>query len=477
MLNTQKKLVLALLCFTFHFANAQEPLVIIKSGHIPKSEIFKLIYVSVEVPKGINGILVEEIYNTGDGQEKNVLNLGIYDPRGSEIGNPKGFRGWSGGAKTSFFINNSTASKGYIAGPIYSGLWKILIYPSDVSDAGIDWTLKIKAIKGKEANLFKSNPAQSAINEIPGWYYGDLHLHTLHSDGKRTAQELVEEAQSKKLNFIISTEHNTNSANLEWGKYNSKDLLIINGLEITSTQFGHWNAIGLSADTYLDWRYAPDEDWIKKMVDKVHQDNGLAIINHPFYNRQMTNNFKYNHNLFDGVEVWNGNWNQFNNAAVNWWNEQLIAVNKLIAIGASDSHVNEGSPNNLGTPQTAIFAQSLSQSDLINGMKKGNVYIRANDSIKIDFEARSGNKKAMLGDILTIGKDQDSFAIHLKVENCKKQMLKIYSNLALLKETILNSDDEDLSFQFNNSNIKFLRVEIRSEKNIMRALKNPVFIT
>ena len=476
MLNINK-IALTLLGFAFQFVNAQDTLVIIKSGHIPKSEIFNVIYVPIEMPNGINSILVDEIYNTGDGEEKNVLNLGIYDPRGSEIGNPTGFRGWSGGAKTSFFINNSVASTGYIAGPIYSGLWKILIYPSDVSDAGIDWKLKIKAIKGKEANLFKSNPAQSTINEIPGWYYGDLHLHTLHSDGKRTARELVEEAQSKNLNFIISTEHNTNSANLSWGNYSTKDLLIINGEEVTSTQFGHWNAIGLNADTYLDWRYAPDEDWIYKMVDKVHQDNGLAIINHPFYNRQMTNNFKYDHNLFDGVEVWNGNWNRLNNAAVNWWNEQLIAGNKLIAIGASDSHVSEGSPHNLGTPQTVIYAQSLSKNNLINGIKNGNVYIRANDSIKINFEARSDDEKAILGDILTIGNDQDSFAIRLKVENCKKQMLKIYSNLGLFKEEILNSDDEEYSFQINNSNIKFLRVEIRSEENIMLALTNPIFIS
>ncbi len=477
MLNTIKFIVLALLSFAFPFANAQDTLVIIKSGHIQKSEIFELIYVPVEIPEGINSISVKEIYNHGEGDEKNVLNMGIYDTRGFEIGNPKGFRGWSGGAKTSFFINNSAASTGYIAGPIYPGLWNILIYPSDISDAGIDWTLEIKAVKGREANLFKPNPAQSTINEIPGWYHGDLHMHTLHSDGKRTAQELVEEAHAKKLDFIISTEHNTNSANLSWGKYNSKHLLIINGVEVTSTKFGHWNAIGLTGDNYIDWRYAPEEGWIIKMVEKVHQDNGLAIINHPFYNIQRTNNFKYDDNLFDGVEVWNGNWNLLNNLAVEWWGERLIAGHRLIAIGASDTHVIEGSPNNLGTPQSVVYAESLSKDDLIKGIKNGKVYIRANDSIKIVFEARSGNEKAMLGDTLKIGKDKYSFTIDIHIENCKKQKLKIYSNLGFFKEAMLNSDEEDLTFQINDSNIKFLRVEIRSEEDNMLALTNPIYIS
>ncbi len=124
-----------------------------------------------------------------------------------------------------------------------------------------------------------------------------------------------------------------------------------------------------------------------------------------------------------------------------------------------------------------VYAESLSKDDIIKGIKNGKVYIRANDNIKIVFEARSGNEKAMLGDILKIGKDLNSFAIDIHIENCKKQKLKIYSNLGFFKEVIINSDVEDLSFQINDSNIKFLRVEIRSEEDNMLAITNPIFIS
>ncbi|MEJ7660168.1 MAG: hypothetical protein WKG07_11375 [Hymenobacter sp.] len=56
-----------------------------------------------------------------------------------------------------------------------------------------------------------------------------MHMHTLHSDGRRTPEELVDEAGAQGLDFLISTEHNTNSANLSWGRYARPNLLVING--------------------------------------------------------------------------------------------------------------------------------------------------------------------------------------------------------------------------------------------------------
>ena len=466
--------VIHLSSFTVAYA---QTFVIVKEGHIEKSEIFNLLYVPIEVPKGINRIAVKEIYNIGDAEAKNVLNIGIYDSRGFEVGNPKGFRGWSGGAKTSFFIANNEASTGYIPGKIHSGTWHILIYPSDITEPGIDWKLEVTLWKGEENEMFQLDAAQNHVNNEPGWYNGDLHMHTLHSDGKRTTKELVEEAKSKNLDFIISTEHNTNSANLSWGKFDSKELLILNGEEVTSTKYGHWNAIGLKAETYIDWRYEPDTDYINKMIDKVHKDDGLAIMNHPFYHKELINTVKYDHSLFDGLEVWNGNWNLLDSIAVAWWHKKLIEGEKLVAIGASDTHVSQGSSNNLGSPQTVVFAKSLSKTDIMKGIKNGNAYIRATDRINVIFEAISGNEKVMPGDVLLVPMDKSSFSIKLDIQNCDGQNLKIYSNLGVFKDMVLSSDKERLSFEINDDKIRFIRLEIRTKENAMLALTNPIFIT
>ena len=45
--------------------------------------------------------------------------------------------------------------------------------------------------------------------QCAGWYRGDLHTHTVHSDGRRRIDEMAEAATSAGLDFIVSTDHNT----------------------------------------------------------------------------------------------------------------------------------------------------------------------------------------------------------------------------------------------------------------------------
>src|SRR5436190_8874989 len=118
-MNTNKPYVLFFaLLFSCHLLNAQHATTIVKTGHIPKKKIFELVYVPFEVPAGITEISVKEKY---ENMPRNVLNMGVYGPQGHELGNVKGFRGWSGGAKKEFFINEEEASTGYIAGKIDPG--------------------------------------------------------------------------------------------------------------------------------------------------------------------------------------------------------------------------------------------------------------------------------------------------------------------------------------------------------------------
>ncbi len=44
---------------------------------------------------------------------------------------------------------------------------------------------------------------------VPAWYRGDLHSHTVHSDGDWTKRELLSAARKAGLDFIAVTDHNT----------------------------------------------------------------------------------------------------------------------------------------------------------------------------------------------------------------------------------------------------------------------------
>lgn len=442
---------------------------VIRKGYIPKDKIFELVYVPFEVPEGTTEIRVKESY---DKMDVNVLNMGVYDARGYK--DIRGFRGWSGGAKKDFFINEATASTGYIPGVINKGTWNILVYPSTIAPAGLNYTLEITLFSGIHKEVFKTSAAAIQINATPGWYRGDLHMHTLHSDGRRTVEELVAEAKDKKLDYIISTEHNTNAANLNWGAYNSKDLLIINGEEVTSTRYGHWNAIGLDNKTLIDWRYNPEDNLVGKEIQKVHHDGGLAIINHPFYDKG-DKTFKFDEREFDGIEIWNGEWNALNALALKWWDELLRKGIKKIAIGASDTHKASGSPNNLGSPQTVVYAQGLAKDAILEGIRSGKVYIAANGKVALQLSVESGGKTVGIGEQLPENKTTIA-TLHVIAKGCENTVMTVIGDKGLLLSRRISGNLQTVDVEVNRKSSAYIRVEIRKADQTMVALTNPVWL-
>lgn len=461
-------LIIFLHLFVFH-VSAQDSVKVIRKGFIPAEKNFELLYVPFEVPAGVTEIRVKERY---DQMNVNVLNMGVYDARGYQ--GTAGFRGWSGGAKKDFFVNEGAASTGYIPGELHAGTWNVLVYPSGIAPEGLNWTLEITLYSGKHQKLAEVLPAATNLNTLAGWYRGDLHMHTLHSDGRRTVDELVAEAKEKKLDYIISTEHNTNAANLSWGRYDAKNLLIINGEEVTSTKYGHWNAIGLDSKTLIDWRYAPEDHVIHEEIRKVHHDGGLAVINHPFYDKG-DKTFKYDENDFDAIEIWNGEWNVLNAAALKWWDGLLRRGIRKIAIGASDTHKSSGSPNNLGSPQTVVYANNLSKDGVVDGIRKAKVYIAAAEGISLELSVKSGGKTVGIGEKLPAGAAADA-QVQVLVRGCENAELSFVGNNGLISNRRLSGNVQKESLSINRKSSTYIRVEVRKADGGMLALTNPVWL-
>ncbi|MFE2438887.1 hypothetical protein ACFXA8_30085, partial [Streptomyces sp. NPDC059409] len=77
------------------------------------------VYVPVEVPRGVREIHVAYTYDrpaVPAGTQGNALDIGLFDERGTDLGG-RGFRGWSGGARTEFFVRADDATPGYVPGP------------------------------------------------------------------------------------------------------------------------------------------------------------------------------------------------------------------------------------------------------------------------------------------------------------------------------------------------------------------------
>src|SRR5262249_10150315 len=125
-----------------------------------------------------------------------------------------GFRGWSGSHKDAFTLTETWATPPYIAGPILPGTWHVLLGPYKVGPRGCEYEVSISFDSapgpprdGGPLEIASQPPVMTAAAE-PGWIRGDLHCHTVYSDGDSWPADMLAEAISRGLDFLGVTDHN-----------------------------------------------------------------------------------------------------------------------------------------------------------------------------------------------------------------------------------------------------------------------------
>ncbi|MBO0871601.1 MAG: CehA/McbA family metallohydrolase, partial [Micromonosporaceae bacterium] len=216
-----------------------------------------------------------------------------------------------------------------------------------------------------------------------GWYRGDLHLHTVHSDGQRTPAELAAAARAAGLDFIASTDHNTSAANRAWSQLRYEGLTVLPGQEVT-TRHGHWLAIGTPTGCSVDWRYSPRDGVFAGHARQVRERGGLVVAAHPAVPLPSAAwEFGFRH--VDAVEVWNGRWGVDDEATLRLWHRLLRRGQRVAAVGGSDSHTPR---QPVGRPQTVVHATDLSTPALLAGLRQGRSYLAESSGVVLRLAAR-----------------------------------------------------------------------------------------
>ncbi len=350
-------------------------------------------YVPFDVPEGVNRIDVNTSHDQFSllGIGRNVLDLGIFGPAGHELGNAEGFRGWSGGARAGFMLSAINATPGYLAGPIDPGRWALALGPVVLNPLGMDWQARVVLTRGVQPSL-RWTPVDRPVPTgrlKADWYRGDLHTHTVHSDGRRRIEEMADVAMAAGLDFVVSTDHNTNAANRAWASTPRHDLEVIAGEEVT-TRHGHWLAIGLPPGGWVDWRYAPRDGVFADYAAKVRAGGGLVVVAHPSVPLPGCA-WEFGYHDVDAIEVWNGMWNVDDELSLRIWHQHLRQGRRIVGVGGSDSHVAE---QPVGRPQTVVYAEDLSSSGLIDGLRHGRCYVAESSEVALALNA-SGDRNVV----------------------------------------------------------------------------------
>ncbi len=463
----------------------------------PQEKGSRYFYIPFDVPKNAKSLTISYEYDKNGGA--NVLDLGVFDARFNDgENNVKGFRGWSGGRRSTIFISENSASHGYVTGKIPTGKWRVILGLYKVAPEGVDVTVKVRfneidsaaqaefdAEKAKtfdfpfNGKVFFNGLRSNGLNDFL-WFRGDLHAHTFYSDGNWTVKSLLDYAASNNLNFIGITEHNTFAHHAEINRLapQYKNLLVLRGEEVT-TYGGHFNVWGLPTGELIDFRVAPkDTDRLQKSIERVRQLNLIASLNHP---TALCGGCDWSYGdwtTMDAVEIWNGAWDLQDEAALKKWDELLQQGKRITAIGSSDSHApplpeyKNGSP--LGTPTTHVGMKNLTQKNLLTAIKAGRVWISANPAdYNLEFSALNG-----LTDIGGIGASLNG-ATRLEFYGNNFPVggsVSLISNgKVLLKEEVKQTEhrfDKEFSVEKN----AYFRLEIRDANSKMLALTNPIYI-
>lgn len=298
-------------------------------------------------------------------EEVNIIDLGLLSPDGAQVGA-------SGSDKREIFISETDATPGYRSCPLAPGRWQIIVGAYKVAPGGVNVTYEI-SFTFKRLRLLK----------------GDLHTHTVGSDGIFTAAELGRRARLHGLDFLAITDHNQMVSRQSLPRI--EGLTLISGIEWTHYR-GHANFLGVDRP-YDEPFFANTPEEVRRRFQSARERGTLIMINHPF---EEGNEFQFDLEElpFDCLNVWNGPMRMQNFQAVALWQSMLEEGKKVPICGGSDYH--RDMPFLYpGAPATCVYARSAGVEDILEALRRGHAYIiYAPDGPTL--EMRAG--KAILGD-------------------------------------------------------------------------------
>ena len=435
------------------------------------------------------------------------LFLTVFDPqayRGTRM-NPAGY----GDITLELQCAAHAASPGALLGPLLPGLWRVMVDIERTVETA-DYTIEVIAEDATAEHMTAATAhgtagaasAGTADATGAGWYRGELHAHSWHSDGKVPVAQVVEAARTYGLDFLALTDHFTNAGWRNLPNANGSGTFFLHGIELTGHR-GHANLHGLRdwVNVYADGPAldphdhpvlvgpadapAAENPWdINAVARAAHAGGGLFCVNHPYAGDLGWRYHEFDWNLADLMEVYHHLEGPHNALALGLWDEQLRAGRRLIGVAGTDSHHPRDARHRLGQCFTYVYAPERSEAGIIAGLRSGRVYASLGPHLEYWAEDADGARIEMGG---TAANDAP---LHLHVALSDLQYL---ATLYLLKNgyyhdsvPVLPGTSASLTFTDTPTTPGYYRLELYADQpgelrryrqpSTLLLLSNPIFV-
>ncbi|MHB9756617.1 CehA/McbA family metallohydrolase [Streptomyces sp. BYX5S] len=319
-----------------------------------------------------------------------------------------------GPRRLTFEVGEGYAGPGCHAGPLPGGEWTIRIDLDRFTQGGT-YELRVyvddaRPAPAPPAHRTRAEPAAAVGSAPPAWLRGELHSHSLHSDGSADLPTLLDAARTAGLDFLAVSDHYTSSHWAELDRLEERGaadgLVLLRSIELTS-HFGHANLHGLSRwpGTYVD---AAGWDFADAARD-VHGQGGLVGVNHPFSGRQAWRRDDHTWDDVDLLEIDNFGQGANNDAAIGLWDRLLGAGHRITAVAGTDCHHPQKPEHRLGQVTTVVRAER-SRHGILAALRAGEAYVSRGAALRLSARTDGGGHCGMGGSVPLAG------ALHLDVE-------------------------------------------------------------
>jgi hypothetical protein len=246
------------------------------------------------------------------------------------------------------------------------------------------------------------------LGHSPGWFAGDLHMHSTYSDGDDSVETVVAMAEyymdprllarhpeyrGRPLQFIALTDHRTVDGMFD-PAYQSDKVVLIPGIEVGGPSHGN----GLGVLTTINHDAAAGSNYVEKVAsiaERLRWQGATFQANHPCSPKiSWTPDIEF----LDAIEIWNVSWGieraiteeeldgkagstggenvyirpairrvrtNSNHQAMAIWENTLACGLHLAVVGGGDRHMLFP----LGRPTTLLHARQLGVHDLLDAIR------------------------------------------------------------------------------------------------------------
>jgi len=307
--------------------------------------------------------------------------------------------------------------------------------------------------------------AFDVFKEEGEWYRGNLHSHTINSDGDATPEELVSWYQRNGYDFLAITDHDVIT---DVDKLDGKGMLLIPGLE-----FGYdpeeeptytLDMLGINIrelPAFLD----PDRTGHVKndpkispqqIIDHLNEIGGMAIMCHPYFMINMTEPYlKYQG--YVGMEAYNYVCEEQCGRGHHeiYWDTMLMRGKRIMGFATDDSHKSE-----FGHAWIEVKAKEKTVPAILEAIREGRFYATAGIQI-FDLEYTD--------DKVRITFDRPCDVVFMP--GCREGwIVRSYQN----EYTLVDGRRRFSAEATVNKDLPYLRIEL-IDANGLKAYTNPVY--